>query len=117
VVQHTATGLSDRSAPVYSGEPQLRERLFELERENRQLRQALDSRIVIEQAKGVLAERYRLEVDRAFVLLRQAARSSRRRIHELAAEVVQSRAETPAEIEVAAPVLACLDESQEPPGA
>ena len=54
----------------------------------RQLEQALTSRIVIEQAKGVLAERYGLPLDEAFERLRREARSSRRRIHELAAEVV-----------------------------
>jgi AmiR/NasT family two-component response regulator len=61
------------------------------------LKRALDSRIVIEQAKGVLAERLRLTVDEAFALLRRAARSSRRRIHELAADVV-AQPHTPAEI-------------------
>jgi AmiR/NasT family two-component response regulator len=64
---------------------------------NRQLEEALESRIVIEQAKGVLAERYRLEIDAAFELLRRASRNNRMRIHELAAAVVRSR-ETPAEI-------------------
>ena len=54
----------------------------------RQLEQALISRIVIEQAKGVLAERHGLDVDRAFELLRGEARNSRRRIHDVAADVV-----------------------------
>ena len=73
------------------------DRLGELERENAQLRHALESRIVIEQAKGVLAERYATAVEVAFELLRRAARSSQRRIHDLAAEVVASN-ETPADI-------------------
>jgi AmiR/NasT family two-component response regulator len=60
----------------------------ELERENGQLREALESRIVIEQAKGVLAERYFLVPDQAFDAMRRAARSSGRRIHEVAREVV-----------------------------
>jgi AmiR/NasT family two-component response regulator len=59
-----------------------------------QLEQALRTRIVIEQAKGVLAERFTLDVEEAFELLRKAARSHRIKIHALAAEVVQSR-ETP----------------------
>jgi AmiR/NasT family two-component response regulator len=63
-----------------------------------QLQHALDSRIVIEQAKGVLAERYGIGVDDAFQLLRSGARNSRVKIHELAARVVESR-ETPAEID------------------
>jgi AmiR/NasT family two-component response regulator len=63
-----------------------------------QLQHALDSRVVIEQAKGVLAERYGIGVDDAFQLLRSGARNNRVKIHELAARVVESR-ETPAEID------------------
>lgn len=62
-----------------------------------QLQHALESRILIEQAKGVLAERYGLTIEEAFELLRRAARSSRTNIHELAARVVPS-GETPPEI-------------------
>jgi hypothetical protein len=61
------------------------------------LQRALDSRIVIEQAKGVLAERFGLDVDDAFALLRRAARSHRLRVRELA-EAVVSSCETPAPI-------------------
>ena len=53
-----------------------------------QLQQALDSRIVIEQAKGMLAERLGCDVRTAFEVLRRAARSERRNIHDLATEVV-----------------------------
>ena len=73
-----------------------------LEREVQQLREALSSRIVIEQAKGVLAERFQLEIDPAFELLRRAARSERMLIHQLAAEVVAGR-QSPAPIERLAP--------------
>ena len=66
------------------------DRLEALERENGQLRTALESRIVIEQAKGILAERYATAVDVAFEMLRRGARSSQRRIHDVAAEVVAS---------------------------
>lgn len=48
-----------------------------------QLEQALQSRVAIEQAKGVLAERYRLEPDEAFDLIRRAARSNRIKLHDL----------------------------------
>jgi len=63
-----------------------------LERENEQLREALRSRVVIEQAKGVLAERYRIDVEQAFQLLRRTARSNRMRIHALAGAVAASAA-------------------------
>jgi AmiR/NasT family two-component response regulator len=62
-----------------------------------QLEHALRTRIVIEQAKGVLAERFALDIEEAFELLRRAARSHRMKIHTLASQVVQSR-ETPPEI-------------------
>ena len=68
-----------------------------LNERNRQLQTALNSRIVIEQAKGILAERHGLSCDEAFELLRRGARSSRLRIHDLAAATVASRV-TPAEI-------------------
>jgi hypothetical protein len=60
---------------------------FLLER-NRQLEQALSSRVVIEQAKGILAGRLGIGIDEAFRLLRGAARNARREIHEVAADVV-----------------------------
>jgi ANTAR domain len=53
-----------------------------------QLETALQSRIVIEQAKGVLAERMQLQPDEAFQLLRLAARSERRKLDALAKQVV-----------------------------
>jgi hypothetical protein len=71
---------------------------------NLQLQRALDSRIVIEQAKGVLVERLELAPDDAFEILRRAARNERRHIHVLAAEVLASR-ETPAGIDAAAAAL------------
>ncbi len=64
---------------------------------NRQLEHALESRIVIEQAKGVLAERFELTTDGAFEVLRRASRSNRVRLRDLAARVLASR-ETPVEI-------------------
>jgi hypothetical protein len=70
-----------------------------LARRAAQLQEALDSRVIIEQAKGVLAERYSIRVDEAFRLLRRAARSNRMRIHEVAAHVVESE-QTPPEFAV-----------------
>jgi hypothetical protein len=65
---------------------------FLIER-SRQLEQALRSRVVIEQAKGLLAERHGVPVDEAFQRLRQEARNSRRRIHDVAADVVSGLAQ------------------------
>ncbi|MEU6389065.1 GAF and ANTAR domain-containing protein [Streptomyces sp. NPDC046939] len=53
----------------------------------RQLQTALDSRIVIEQAKGVLAARRRVTIDEAFRLLRGHARSTQQPLTALAARV------------------------------
>jgi transcriptional regulator with GAF, ATPase, and Fis domain len=53
-----------------------------------QLQTALNSRILIEQAKGVIAERKHVDVGRAFALLRTAARSQNRHLSEFASEVV-----------------------------
>jgi hypothetical protein len=63
-----------------------------------QLEEALESRVVIEQAKGVMVERFKIEPEEAFVLLRQSARSNRMRLRELAAAVVSSRV-TPPELD------------------
>lgn len=53
-----------------------------------QLQAALDSRILVEQAKGVLAERLSVSVDDAFALLRGHARSSNSKLRDVAAAVV-----------------------------
>jgi ANTAR domain len=59
-----------------------------------ELQQALDSRVVIEQAKGILAERFGLDMQTAFLMLRGSARSARVKIHLVARAVVLSQ-ETP----------------------
>jgi GAF domain-containing protein len=53
-----------------------------------QLQTALDSRVLIEQAKGVLAERLHVDVADAFTLLREGARSHNRPLSALARSVV-----------------------------
>ncbi len=52
-----------------------------------QLQGALNSRVVIEQAKGILAERLGLDMGQAFELLRSQARVQQRRLAELAGAV------------------------------
>src|SRR6202011_609633 len=51
---------------------------------NEQLQTALNSRVIIEQAKGKLAERLGGDTDQAFSLLRDRARTSNRRLSDLA---------------------------------
>ncbi|MEH0824212.1 MULTISPECIES: GAF and ANTAR domain-containing protein [unclassified Micromonospora] len=53
-----------------------------------QLQTALNSRVLIEQAKGVLAERLQVDVGEAFALLRSGARSHNRRLSDLAQAIV-----------------------------
>jgi AmiR/NasT family two-component response regulator len=72
-----------------------------------QLLQALQTRIVIEQAKGVLAERHTLDMNSAFDVLRGAARHHGLNLHTLASEVIFSR-ETPA------PIVALLERQASP---
>jgi hypothetical protein len=58
-----------------------------------QLQLALTSRIVIEQAKGVLAERLRISPDDAFEVLRGAARSRNRLLSDLARDITSGSAD------------------------
>jgi hypothetical protein len=58
------------------------------EMDNQQLQTALNTRLIIEQAKGVLAERGSLDMDRAFNLLRAHARRTNQRLADLARAVV-----------------------------
>ena len=53
-----------------------------------QLQYALDSRIVIEQAKGRVAEHANLDVDAAFTMIRQHARSNNLRLSNVASDLI-----------------------------
>jgi transcriptional regulator with GAF, ATPase, and Fis domain len=69
-----------------------------------QLHTALDSRVLVEQAKGVLAERHGIDPGQAFTLLRNYARNHNQRLTELAAAVIDGS--TTIEILLGAPVAA-----------
>jgi AmiR/NasT family two-component response regulator len=56
-----------------------------------QLQFALESRVLIEQAKGVLMERHCLDHQTAFTRLRRLARSSSRKLPEVAREIIGDR--------------------------
>jgi transcriptional regulator with GAF, ATPase, and Fis domain len=55
---------------------------------NEQLNHALNSRIVIEQAKGIIAERESLNMEQAFSTLRNHARSHNLRLADVAGDVI-----------------------------
>ena len=92
------------TASASERERQLEDLVVSLAEANAQLQRALDSRVVIEQAKGILAERFGLEIPEAFDLLRRSARNNRMRLHILATLVVESE-ETPPEIGTLRPTL------------
>ncbi len=62
---------------------------------NEQLTGALNSRILIEQAKGILAERHHLDMETAFSRLRAHARNSNQRLSDLALNVVHGSVDLP----------------------
>jgi hypothetical protein len=61
-----------------------------------QLQSALDSRVAIEQAKGMLAEREKITVDEAFTVLRNYARKNGIKLHQVARDVVKGVLTVPA---------------------
>jgi AmiR/NasT family two-component response regulator len=85
-----------------AGEAGLRELILTLAAEKAQLERALESRVVIEQAKGMLAERWDTTPAEAFELLRGAARAHRMRVHDLARGVLESPT-TPSELREVVP--------------
>jgi GAF domain-containing protein len=62
------------------------------------LQVALESRAVIDQAKGILMERHRLTADQAFQLLAQASMNANRKVRDVADDLVHT-----GELPVAAP--------------
>jgi GAF domain-containing protein len=58
-----------------------------------QLQVALNSRVIIEQAKGILAERMRVTPDQAFIVLRAYSRTNNYPLTQLAADVISGTAD------------------------
>jgi GAF domain-containing protein len=63
--------------------------LAESRRLANQLQNALDSRVVIEQAKGIAAERHGIDPSAAFDMIRSHARSNNETVHEIARAIVE----------------------------
>ncbi len=57
-----------------------------------QLQVALNSRVIIEQAKGILAERLQVTPDQAFIMLRAYSRNNNHPLTQLAADVISGTA-------------------------
>jgi GAF domain-containing protein len=67
-----------------------------VEQLSQQLREALSTRAVIEQAKGILMVRVGCDEDEAFALLRRTSQHQNRKLREVAAAVVAMREDLPA---------------------
>jgi hypothetical protein len=83
-------GVSDERMPKPAGELAASGETGKLRATVGQLEHALLTRIRVEQAIGVLAERHRIKPRQAFEQLRDAARSRGRRVIDIAGDVVNS---------------------------
>ncbi|MER0429743.1 GAF and ANTAR domain-containing protein [Streptomyces microflavus] len=68
--------------------------LAQSETERSQLQYALTSRVIVEQAKGVLAERWQVNMDDAFTAMRSYARNHQLRLTEIAKEIAEGTLDT-----------------------
>ncbi len=78
-------------ASVIAAQLQQHDAVVAATRRAHQLQVALDSRVVIEQAKGMVAAVVDVSVGVAFELLRSWARRHRRTVHDVAADIVERR--------------------------
>ncbi len=69
----------------------------EARRREEQLQYALDSRIIIEQAKGMVAEHRQIDMAAAFEHIRSRARNTNTKLTDVAAQIIDSRLD-PAEL-------------------
>jgi hypothetical protein len=83
-------GTAQLPPPKPSGQPPAASEAGRLRATVSQLEHALATRIRVEQAIGVLAERHRIKPRQAFEQLREAARSRGRKVIDIAGDVVAS---------------------------
>lgn len=79
-------GVLSRSAAMRITE--LSNALELLRSENAQLREAMDARAVIEQAKGMLMARHGCDADTAFAMITELSRVKRRKVRQIASTIV-----------------------------
>ena len=82
---------------------------------NEQLTDALNSRVVIEQAKGMVAERLRLDMERSFNALRNHARNHNARLADLANAIIDGTMSA-SDLDALPPALTPVGESRTTPG-
>ena len=86
------TSTRRRRSPTSPPSPILQHRaVLEAQVLNEQLNHALNTRIVIEQAKGMVAERDGLDMEQAFARLRNHARNHNLRLADVARQVIDGR--------------------------
>ena len=85
-------GVLSRSAAMRITE--LSNALELLRSENAQLREAMDARAVIEQAKGMLMARHGCDADTAFAMLTELSRVKRRKVRQIASTIVTAVPDT-----------------------
>ena len=78
---------SDRTLPIVRSDDN---DVHALRRTIEELQAALETRVIIEQAKGIVAVNDRVVIDVAFDRLRRAARNSRQSIRDIAIDIVAS---------------------------
>lgn len=88
MLDHELTTLSQAVPPEHV------EKLDALRAENAQLREALGSRAVIEQAKGMLMAQHECDADTAFRVLVAASRRDGRKVRDVAASMAAASAPT-----------------------
>ncbi len=81
------TGLAD----LVSARAKHHEEWERLQRTTAQLQHALEARVIVEQAKGIVAERRGVTVEQALALMRRNARGRGRTLKAVAADVVAGR--------------------------